>query len=1391
MLSAAAAAVLLVQAVTMERTVIEASASLARGKRWRPEYSVVNATGFQWPRFADAHTGGCTARYPSMAMSKEDLTARTRYPSSLIADGCRRDARGWWWWWQEMSEVRARARSRLRLCSLQVSMPGILYVRGPAHSPPKDMQCLPRVTSSAYEALCFSYKRLRLAPASTSTRSRILASAREISARVSQPFRVIDRSIRRDGAQVPHVEQTQPLFDQPMDVDSTVSSPIAESLPMLSPRLSEPTASPAPPPASSPEPARVGRRIRQATAKVREAQESEAAADAAMHEGPFTRLRRIIFHVHQNIRLSRDAFGLSRSYRREPTRVPDLEQSWKGLTPDSDAVPHARKHRPIREIVFPYPSVSHFLYNRFWKRSRTPQRNDLDTTVFQHSHFDHAEFFGQPRPNYRSIEDLVAKDVQSPWGSNGWGEPSPVYIDIPTGERLTKEAKKQQASERRRLAAQYGARIADLDDYRIHRVHIYDVHHRNLVHVLHEAIEEDPLAKEMHFHGFEETWQPPYPGFDAERVLGEVYSSDEFLHLERDMLATPPVNDCKLPRVIAALMFWSDGTHLAQFGQAKAWPIYLFLGNLSKYTRCKPSVHAAYHIAYLASVPDSLADKLQELGVKLTPQLSAHCKREAFHEAWRIMLADKEFKRAYEEGIVMVCADGIQRRVYPRMFSYSADYPEKVLIATTRDMGDCPCPRCKVRKSDLGNVGTTNDARTRTEDIRRADDSFRKKVDDARDMIYRKGYVVDSKSGAVGRLKEESLVPTVNAFSQFSVGLERFNFDVFLLLVVDLMHEFELGVWKALLIHLIRILHSLGTEKVRLFNERFRQISTFKNSTIRSFTGNVSDMKKLAARDFEDILQCCIPCFAGLLEPEHDKTVSELLYLAAYWHSLAKSRMHTDTSLRVLDEVTVLLAKSLRHFAEVTCKAFPNTVETDKEYRARCEAHRRRNVGNLSASGPGERQKRTFNLATYKLHALGDYVAIIRQFGTTDSYSTQIGELEHRIVKLRYGRTNRRNVTSQLVKLSVLETIHERMNDELEETWASQASEAASSTSRPASSSLDSSADFDEIERTYGIANDESNAINVSGWLLDAQQRTDPAFEGFERRLKQHLLARQQNAVIVSDEPDYTEGELRGVILRHDQIYRHATATFNYHTYDVRRDQDRININNTHRDVMLFANEDSVPDGERRHPFWYARVLGIYHANVFFGPTSKTERVDFLFVRWFGVDPDWAGGPRTLSLDRVGYVPQGDESGAFGFLDPARVIRACHLIPAFHLGKTTSLLHPSRFRDAVDGDWGSYYISRFVDRDMSMRYLGFGVGHRNKPDFPHEANDLIVTAADRELQIHTDVAGEEQPSEKVRVLEENDEDEEDGENEEDGEDGEDGEDDDGGEEQEVVVDFIF
>jgi hypothetical protein len=39
--------------------------------------------------------------------------------------------------------------------------------------------------------------------------------------------------------------------------------------------------------------------------------------------------------------------------------------------------------------------------------------------------------------------------------------------------------------------------------------------------------------------------------------------------------------------------------------------------------------------------------------------------------------------------------------------------------------------------------------------------------------------------------------------------------------VVDELHEFELGVWKAQFTHLMRILHAAGGDAVQKLNERY------------------------------------------------------------------------------------------------------------------------------------------------------------------------------------------------------------------------------------------------------------------------------------------------------------------------------------------------------------------------------------------------------------------------------------------------------------------------------------------------------------------------------------------------------------------------------------------
>ena len=69
---------------------------------------------------------------------------------------------------------------------------------------------------------------------------------------------------------------------------------------------------------------------------------------------------------------------------------------------------------------------------------------------------------------------------------------------------------------------------------------------------------------------------------------------------------------------------------------------------------------------------------------KFTGAFMTHCHRELFHAQWEVLL-DDEFLEAYAHGIVIICPDGVERRFYPRIFSYSADYPEKYVIFTVSD----------------------------------------------------------------------------------------------------------------------------------------------------------------------------------------------------------------------------------------------------------------------------------------------------------------------------------------------------------------------------------------------------------------------------------------------------------------------------------------------------------------------------------------------------------------------------------------------------------------------------------------------------------------------------------------------------------------------------------
>ncbi|KZV79958.1 hypothetical protein EXIGLDRAFT_733851 [Exidia glandulosa HHB12029] len=171
----------------------------------------------------------------------------------------------------------------------------------------------------------------------------------------------------------------------------------------------------------------------------------------------------------------------------------------------------------------------------------------------------------------------------------------------------------------------------------------------------------------------------------ATQVHGEVWTSRRFRRMHKEVQRLRKPGD-DLPHCVLALMPGSDGTHLAQFGTASAWPGYFDYGNRSKYVRAKRDAKTMQHCVSFPKLPDDINDTLQRLGVtqpSVKREILTHLRRELNHAAWTRLL-DNDFCHAYRHGVVINCADGVTRRIFPRFFCYIADYPEKYVVLVTR-----------------------------------------------------------------------------------------------------------------------------------------------------------------------------------------------------------------------------------------------------------------------------------------------------------------------------------------------------------------------------------------------------------------------------------------------------------------------------------------------------------------------------------------------------------------------------------------------------------------------------------------------------------------------------------------------------------------------------------
>lgn len=287
---------------------------------------------------------------------------------------------------------------------------------------------------------------------------------------------------------------------------------------------------------------------------------------------PQSRIRRVLLTLRDTLQTTFSSLGLARLYPRRPSFEPDNFVLSSLL---STTCPPTMQdgHSDILPPPYPFPNMTVYRLMS-WMHSGSSRKSETEVArlvkeVILAEDFDvkHLEDFSVRR----SLCELDSDPGRKIEFSDDWIQTN-VTIQIPT---------KSKEEDARPFS-------------------VAGFHFRPLVEVIRSAF-ADIQANAFHLSPFKRLWKDPLDDHE-ERIFDELYTSDSWLDAQDEVQRLPKEPGCTLERVVASLMFFSDATHLANFGTAKAWPLYLFFGNLTKYARSAPKSGACHLIGFLPSV---------------------------------------------------------------------------------------------------------------------------------------------------------------------------------------------------------------------------------------------------------------------------------------------------------------------------------------------------------------------------------------------------------------------------------------------------------------------------------------------------------------------------------------------------------------------------------------------------------------------------------------------------------------------------------------------------------------------------------------------------------------------------------------------------------------------
>jgi hypothetical protein len=289
----------------------------------------------------------------------------------------------------------------------------------------------------------------------------------------------------------------------------------------------------------------------------------------------------VVLYVRDSFRTAVNQFGILREYPHRPSYDPDAFVTPEDLAnfPVEPSMPSTSSDSGCRFTPpWPFENMSKYLLMN-WYHTGSSQKTEQELSRLVKDVIGAPEFKAEDLTGFSARrENKRLDDAQITEGSgdgllfgDDWHEVV-VDIEVPVP---TKGATARRFS-------------------------IPGFHHRSILEVI-KTTWRSAAFSQLHLAPFRRIHVHPDTGVET-RIFDEVYTSEAFEDAHNELQKQPLEPGCKLERVVAGLMFWSDSTNLTHFGHAKVWPLYMYFANQSKYARAKPSSGACHHLAYIPSV---------------------------------------------------------------------------------------------------------------------------------------------------------------------------------------------------------------------------------------------------------------------------------------------------------------------------------------------------------------------------------------------------------------------------------------------------------------------------------------------------------------------------------------------------------------------------------------------------------------------------------------------------------------------------------------------------------------------------------------------------------------------------------------------------------------------